>query len=355
MNKLFKNFINKKINLSINLRKFLDKLLVHFLDFIKKKHIRAEIINAIAEARSESLKEVYERFSDLELRLAPSMGGFIKHMPLLRKIDFEDTGLIGNIAYAKINDGNIYYGFKSKPNQVKQFKYVKDLISPRIKAETFGVAQDVCKRIISDIVLPPKQIFPPKNGVIVECGAYLGHKTIRFAQELVPEGKVLAIELMPKNIEILKKNIVENNLKSRIDVKQSGVWNKNGYMEVKGKGYQRNTLVNLDKLSDKTGIKARVQTLDDILQEWGVPYIDILFITVNGAEVEALQGLNKWFSKIGIIWLVSPYKRNGLNNSDICREILLNNGCKILSLGDSTSKSRRDRVFARQIFAKPIR
>ncbi len=312
-----------------------------------------EIIFDIAKARGENVESVKSKFSLLELSKAPSMNSCMNHLPVLKEIEFQDAGLDNGIPYVKMNDGHVYYGHKSKPQQKRQFEFIKDLISKKINNDTFAIAQDVAMRINSDTVLPPKQVYPPKNGIIVECGAYLGHKTIRFAEELVPKGKILAIELVPENVQILQKNIVANNLEDRIEVLNCGVWHEPGVLEVKGKGFQRNTLVELEKLTDKTGLKIKVDNLDNILDKWGKKFVDLLFITINGAEIEAINGLNKWLSKIGIIWVVSPYKRDGKNNRDICISQLKEKKCKILNLGDSSSKIRKNVIFSRQIFANP--
>lgn len=206
--------------------------------------------------------------------------------------------------------------------------------------DTFLVCLDVVQRYATD-TWPPEEVLPPRDGTVVECGAYLGYKTIRFAEELVPDGKVLAIEMMPNNVEILRRNIDENGLADRVRVVEAGVWKQPGTVVVKGKGRQRNTLVNLEKLSDNMGIEARVETLDNLLEEWGVQPIDLMFITVNGAEIETIQGLNQWFSQVRALFVAAPYKRDGQNNSDICTNLLQERGYTILQ------SSNANRVVAK--------
>ena len=148
------------------------------------------------------------------------------------------------------------------------------------------------------------------------------------------------------NVEILRKDIKENGLENRIDVMEYGVWDSPGELEVRGKGRQRNTLIELDKLSNDTGVIAKVDTLDNLLDSWGKNHIDLIFITVNGAEVEALKGLDRWLSKVGGMFVAAPYEREGRRCSDICVELLQKKGCTILSSSNpsrviATSKTIR--------------
>ena len=297
--------------------------------------VTVDRIETIAKARTETVEQVKSRFSKLQLGLAPR--SFSKHIPALREMEFVETGVSDGMAYAKLHDGHTFYGFKSMPNHRRAFEFVKDLLAPEINEDTFLVALDVVQRFATNFTWPPEEITPPKDGIVVECGAYLGHKTIRFAEELVPDGKVLAIEMMPENVKILKKNIEANNLQHRIDVMEFGVWNESGELEVRGKGRQRNTLVDLDKLSDDTGVMARVETLDNILDSWGQNRVDLLFITVNGAEVESIAGLNQWLQRVRGIFVAAPYERDGQKCSDICRNLLKEKGCEIL---DTTNSNR---------------
>jgi FkbM family methyltransferase len=311
---------------------------------IKTDNVISERAQAIAQVRGESIEEVRHKFSNDELSTAPR--SFSRHISTLRDARFLETGVSDGMAYAKIPDGHVFYGFQSMPNHRRAYKFVQDLLPKEITEDTFLVAIDVAQRYATDFTWPPPEILPPSDGLVVECGAYLGHKTIRFAEELVPEGRVLAIEMMPDNVEILRKNIKENGLENRIDVMEYGVWDSPGELEVRGKGRQRNTLIELDKLSNDTGVIAKVDTLDNLLDSWGKNHIDLIFITVNGAEVEALKGLDRWLSKVGGMFVAAPYEREGRRCSDICVELLQKKGCTILSSSNpsrviATSKTIR--------------
>ncbi len=292
-------------------------------------------LETIAKVRNESHESVMARFSSRDLARAPA--SFPKHIDALRSTAFETAEVRDGLAYVKLSNGRSFYGNISKPNHQLAYEYVADLVPSILNEETFLLGIDIAQRYASDSIWPPKQLHPPQGGTVVECGAYLGHKTIRFADELVgPKGKVLAIEMMPDNVEILRRNIRENGLQDIIDVIEAGVWSKPDRLVVKGKGRQRNTLVDLAKLEEEQGFDDPVDSLDNILENWGQPIVDLLFVTVNGAEVEALPGINHSLSRIRGLHIVALYSRDGRQNHEICREILRDKGCKILESCDET-------------------
>ncbi|MCA9366404.1 FkbM family methyltransferase, partial [Candidatus Kaiserbacteria bacterium] len=294
--------------------------------------------DALSVARNEDWSTVLQRFSREEISKAPR--SFSKHIKALKQTQFKSSDVRDGLASVTLQDGHIFYGYKSKPNHLRAFEYVKDIVPRVLSADTFLLGLDIAQRYATDFSWPPASILPPKGGTLVECGAYLGHKTIRFAEELVGRGgKVLAIEMMPDNAEILRRNIRENGLEDVIDVIEAGVWNEAGTLPVKGKGRQRNSLLEIDKLNENREILARVDTLDVLLQEWGQPHVDLVFMTINGAEVEALQGMNPSLGIVKAMFIAAPYTRDGRPSGDICAEIAKAKGCKILK------ESSRNRLF----------
>lgn len=193
-----------------------------------------EQIAIVAQVRGESPEAIAQKYSQKELATVPS--SFSKHIPALRKTQLVETGVRDGMAFARTPDGKIFYGYPSKANHRRAYYFVKDLLPPQVTEDTFLVSLDVAQRYATDFTWPPEEILPQRNGTVVECGAYLGYKTIRFAEELVPDGKVLAIELMPDNVSILRRNVEEAGLSDRITIIEAGVWYEPGSLVVKGKG-----------------------------------------------------------------------------------------------------------------------
>jgi FkbM family methyltransferase len=318
-------------------------------NYIKRVHRRLfpdyeEKLRILADIRGEIPEEVFKRFGKKGLKRCPEQ--FNKHIRNLMKVEFADAGVSGGLPFVVLPNGRVFYGHFSKPNHRRMYEFLRDLIPSKLNEDTFLLGIDITHRYLSNHTWFPSELLPGRGGVIVEVGAYLGHKSIRFIDDVVStNGRVLAVEMMPDNLEILSKNVKENDLSDCVHIVESGVWNAPGYVTVKGKGRQRNSLVNLEKINVELDIKVKTETLDTILSQWGVFPIDFLMITVNGAEIEVLEGLGKMLDDIKIIFVACPYStRNDISNYHSCKKFLEENGCHIL---DQSSSRRIYAVTAR--------
>ncbi|GAG45275.1 unnamed protein product, partial [marine sediment metagenome] len=227
-------------------------------------------LEMLAKIRSESPAETYERFGEKGIRRCPRQ--FSKHLPKLIGVEFTEAGVRDGLAYVAVPNGRIFYGHTSKRGHRRDYEYVKDLLCSKLDADTYLLSLDIVRRYLKYFTWFPKEILPGEGGVIVEAGAYLGHKTIRFIDDVVGvHGKVLAIEMMPDNVRILRRNIEENDLGDCIDVLEAGIWKESGQIRIRGKGRQRNTLVDLQKLEPDLNLTAQTYSLDTILGNWNQP------------------------------------------------------------------------------------
>jgi FkbM family methyltransferase len=251
--------------------------------------------------------------------------------------EVEHAGVCDGLSFLKIPNGRMFYGYISHRNHQHAYHYVRDLLPKQLNKDTFLLGLDVVHRYVSDFAWLPEKFLPGRGGIIVEAGAYLGHKAIRFVDEVVgTEGKVLAIEMMPDNVRILRKNIIENGLESCIDVLEAGIWKEHSKVKVYGKSRQRNTIIHLEKLDEDTGIVVPTYSLDEILENWGHEPVDLLYVTLNGAEIEALQGLNVKLNSVKIMFIASPYAREGIPNMGVVSDLLNEKGCHILNTRGSS-------------------
>jgi FkbM family methyltransferase len=286
-------------------------------------------VERLAEARGETVDQIRKRFSEEEIARCPRR--FSKHLAAVRSAKLAHTGVRDGLAFAELDSGRVFYSFVSKPNHRHEYRYVADTLSDVITEETYLAAIDVVQRYITDFAWPPDGLLPESSANIIELGAYLGHKTVRFAEELAGKaGRILAVEMMPENCEILRRNVVENGFEKVIDVRAVGVWRETGTVEIYSKGRQRNSVLPIDKLEDGTRILASVETLDRIIDDWGVSPIDLVFVTVNGAEPQALEGFHPEGRDVHAFFVATPYTIGERPNSDLCKEILDSKGYALL-------------------------
>lgn len=290
----------------------------------------------LAKIRNETIEDIRSRWSQEELKLMPS--GFSKHIPaLIKEKNIDSSGVEDGLAWVKLSDGMVFYSPKTHPALKRQFKFVHDLIPSSVNEDTFLAAIDVVQRYLTDFTWPPADVLSAsKNMNIIELGAYLGHKTLRFAKELAFEGgQVFAVEMMKENCEILQKNVKANGLEGVVKVLDVGVWSERKKMMGYSKGRQRNSIVAIDKLEDGDRVELYTDTLDGIIDRTGVPYIDLIFMTVNGVEVEALSGFSMP-AAVKSFFIAAPYSggESGGNNAMICRSRLMELGYSIIDVGN---------------------
>ena len=126
------------------------------------------------------------------------------------------------------------------------------------------------------------------------------HETVRnFSDTVGVGGKVIVVEANPNNIEELKKKT--SNIKN-VTIINKAIWNSKGDMEFlysqknKAQGYNRLNSDNLQKFPlhiDSNPMKVKVPTdnILGILEEVSIDKLDHINMTINGAELQALEDL----------------------------------------------------------------
>ena len=299
---------------------------------------RMMAVERLAEAREETVDEVLGRFSPRELSKSPSR--FSKHLPAVtaavRAGKLVSTGVRDGLAYSQLDSGRVFYSYLSSARLRREYRFIADTLPSYITEDTYRAVIDVVQRYITDFAWLPEGLVSTARANIIELGAYLGHKTIRFAEDLAGDGgRILAVEMMPGNCEILRRNVIENGFGSVIEVRDVGVWHQPGTVQVFSKGCQRNSILPIEKLADGNRLLADVETLDQIIDRWNVHPIDLVFVTVNGVEVEALQGFHPQGRDVKAFFIAAPYSLGQTANADLCRTLLAECDYRLIDVGNS--------------------
>ncbi|MCP9487662.1 MAG: FkbM family methyltransferase [Gaiellaceae bacterium MAG52_C11] len=253
-------------------------------------------------------------------------------IPQLLATQFVDAGVRDGTPYVVLPNGRTFYGLPSAPTHIRQHRLLRGVLDERIPEAGFICALDVVHRYVADRTVPV-HLLPGQGGVVVEVGAYLGHKAIRMMDASIGDtGHFVGIELLPDNCELMARNFAENGFDNAVIVPE-GVWNEPDRIEVMGKGRQRHTLVDIDggRLSEGTGYLAPVNPLDHILERFlpADATIDFMYMSVNGAEIEALDGLHAWAERVRAIYVAANYQRDGLETVGRVRAQLADLGFQV--------------------------
>ena len=118
---------------------------------------------------------------------------------------------------------------------------------------------------------------------------------MRLARRVGPTGRVFAIELIPQTFQLLQRNLVENFPDTTIALHR-GVWDGRGEREAlwiplgPGGGL---TAEGIERFGSAQTVTVPTDTVDGILAELEINWVDLLIVQLNGSETEAVAGMEK--------------------------------------------------------------
>lgn len=134
------------------------------------------------------------------------------------------------------------------------------------------------------------RVFKPQKGwAIIDVGSYFGHGALRIAREVGPSGKVLCVEAKELNVEVIREHIRRNGIE-QMEVRYHAIWKEPGKtIDFHTTGRQANAID--AEVVDGKSVPVVTTSLPALIDDLGV-VPSLVSLTVNGAEVEAIEGLN---------------------------------------------------------------
>lgn len=150
-----------------------------------------------------------------------------------------------------------------------------------------------------------------KGDVVLDLGAHIGAYSVKAALAVGSEGKVIAIEPDEENSRLLRANIKINALRNVV-VLQKGVWRTKGKLKLR-MSITRGSHTFCTDSSDFWGTgefeEVEVDTLDNILRELQIRDVAFMKMDIEGAEVEALEGMDETLHMNGLNLAIAAYHR----------------------------------------------
>ena len=128
-----------------------------------------------------------------------------------------------------------------------------------------------------------------EDGVFLDIGAHTGHWAIRMARQA---RQVIAVEANPDTAEILRQNIVLNNLEN-VTIIVAAAWDSNEPLRMESPDGHIRAGMNRT-IPDENGT-ARGELLDDLLRD--IPEIRLVKMDVEGADIHVLNGMRKTLTR----------------------------------------------------------
>jgi FkbM family methyltransferase len=129
---------------------------------------------------------------------------------------------------------------------------------------------------------------------IVDAGANIGLTSVFFAMRY-PDATIVSIEPEAGNFEILLRNTRQLR---RVQPIKAGLWSGTASLGIRNPGAEVWGF-QVYELSEGGGIPAI--GVSDILSRFRVPFIDVLKIDIEGAEIEVLNSSPSWIDRVGTL------------------------------------------------------
>lgn len=133
---------------------------------------------------------------------------------------------------------------------------------------------------------------------IIDGGANIGDQTLRF-RHFNKDAEIVAIEPDRGNFAILERNFGHD---PKTHLMNAAIWNENGLVRLSKGGDAVS-----HKVSSETGDIPAV-TIPLVMKQYGFPYIDILKLDVEGAEIEIFKDASQWADLVNVV-IVEPHDR----------------------------------------------
>jgi FkbM family methyltransferase len=149
--------------------------------------------------------------------------------------------------------------------------------------------------------------------VIIDAGAYTGLSSVYFAVRY-PDAKVIAIEPEKSNFDILARNV--KPFTNILPIK-AALWKEETELNLYDPGRGQCGYQALDSEPQEEKIQSVSSvTIEKIMLNHDIEFIDILKLDIEGAEKEVLEFSENWIHKIGVLIVeLHDWFRNGCEES----------------------------------------
>lgn len=142
-----------------------------------------------------------------------------------------------------------------------------------------------------------KFITSNSSPLIIDCGSNIGISVLYF-KKLYPSSRIIAFEPDKNIFQLLKKNILANDLKD-IELNQAAVWIKNGEITFSANESEASHIS--DNKSSLNTVQVETKRLANYLSSYDV--IDFLKIDIEGAEWQVIKDCLEHLYKVQNMFL----------------------------------------------------
>lgn len=229
------------------------------------------------------------------------------------------------------SDGYTFVDWEGSDKQYANYWLFRDKVPRHFTPLTFATSSAVYRSFVhGDCRVPGDAYLPKEGGTIIEAGAYVGYKAIAFGRRVGPTGKVLAIELDPENHALLQENVSLNGMETHVFTRCCAVWSDDTILPFYGRNRMNNSVASVDEKKPPQKGKVPAYSLDTIIIDSGFEHVDYINLQLNGAEVDALAGLQVCWGRVGYVNIITRFHQDGVLVVDKARELIESRGGRIV-------------------------
>lgn len=224
------------------------------------------------------------------------MNMFKKYILLLKNMTFQFLYTLSN---------SLSYLYKINIDKNKKIKVIFEFLRLNLKKAFFNSKKEKVLGFIintfnlnslwflfNEIFLKQEYFFESKkkNPLIVDCGANIGVATLYF-KWLYPESKIYSFEADVETSELLKKNVIENNL-NNVFVFNNAVSNKNSTISFFIDQTEKGSLhmsTNKNRIKNVKEIKIKSIDFSEFIKD---KIVDFLKIDIEGEEKNVFKKMD---------------------------------------------------------------
>lgn len=177
---------------------------------------------------------------------------------------------------------------------------------------------------------------------VFDLGANVGFFTLLFSHLTGPQGRVIAFEPLPRNIQLLSEHVALNAC-ANVEIVPAAVADHRGRAQMAcGQGPSQAAL-NVDG-----DLEVAVTTLDFEIEQRSISAPMVVKLDVEGAECQVLAGATETLARHKASFWIETH---GWRAHEGCREVLRNSGYELIS-EQATGQSGHGRLVG--VAAEPV-
>jgi FkbM family methyltransferase len=131
---------------------------------------------------------------------------------------------------------------------------------------------------------------------IVDAGANIGLTSVFFARRF-PEATILAVEPEESNHSVMLRNVAPY---PNVVPIRAALWGEDAVIHVENPGLGKWGFRTRGTSREAIGT-VRGMTIDTLMREHGMGYLDILKLDIEGSERKVLSASSSWIDRVGMI------------------------------------------------------